>query len=71
MLTSSHCVVAGSGIPMPPCSFSIRLKGNPVPYFSRPTMPVAVSSYFWSPSPSGAGAVKTSPHRLQRNRSLS
>jgi len=34
-------------------------------------MLVAVSLYFCSPTPSGAGAVNTSPHKLQRSRSLS
>jgi hypothetical protein len=30
-------------------------------------MLAAVSSYFFSPTPSGAVAVKTSPHRLHRS----
>ncbi len=35
------------------------------------TIVVAVSSYFASPTPSGAGAVKTSPQRLHRQRARS
>ena len=34
-------------------------------------MLVAVSSYFSSPIPSGAGALNTSPQQLQRRRSSS
>ena len=54
---------------MPSCSFSMRLNGRPAPYFSNPTMLVAVASYLSLPTPAGAGAVNTSPHRLQRSRS--
>ena len=42
---------------MPSCSFSMRLNGSPAPYFSSPTMLVAVASYLSFPTPSGAGAV--------------
>jgi hypothetical protein len=66
-LTRSHCVAAGKGMPIPACSVSIRWNGSPVPYFNKATMLVAVASYFSSPTPSGAGAVYTSPHRLQRS----
>ena len=54
---------------MPSCSFSILLNGKPAPYLSNPTMLAAVASYLSLPTPSGAGAVNTSPHRLQRSRS--
>jgi hypothetical protein len=53
-------VAAGKGIRNPRCKISTRWKGSPQPYLSKPTMLVAVASYFASPTP-GAGAVKTSP----------
>src|ERR1700689_2950864 len=43
----------------------------PLPYFSSAIMAAVVSSYFSGPTPSGSGAVNTSPHRLQRRRSSS
>ena len=55
----------------PRCKTSMRWKGRPAPYLSRPTMLEAVSSYRAAPTPAGAGAVKTSPQRLQRRRSHS
>jgi hypothetical protein len=51
---------------MPACSFSTRKNGIPAPYLSRPIMLDALSSYFSWPTPSGASALNTSPHRLQR-----
>ena len=69
--TSSHWVAAGSGMPSPRCKTSMRWNGRPAPYLSRPTMLGAVSSYRAAPTPAGAGAVKTSPQRLQRRRAHS
>src|ERR1017187_398878 len=66
-VTISHCVAIGSGMPRlfsRPCSL---YHGTPLPYRSRAIMLAAVSSYFFSPTPSGAAAVNTSPHRLHRN----
>jgi hypothetical protein len=65
------CVAAGSGMPRFPCSRSRRLNGSPLPHFSNATMLAAVASYFCSPTPGGALATNTSPHRLQRNASNS
>ena len=67
----SHWVELGSVIPNPACNFSIRGCGNPTPKRSIAIMAAAVASYFWSPTPTGADAVKISSHRLQRNRAHS
>jgi len=65
--TISHWVEAGSGISRFSCSPCRRWKGNPLPYFSSAIMLAAVASYFSVPTPAGASAVYTSPHRLQRS----
>src|SRR5260370_37156666 len=65
--TISHSVATGNGMPRllsRPCN---RYHGTQLPYRSRAIMLAAVSSYFFSPTPSGAAAVYTSPHRLHRN----
>src|ERR1035438_4680330 len=63
--TISHCVATGSGMPRlfsRPCSL---YHGTPLPYRSRAIMLAAVSSYFFSPTPSGAAAVNTSDLNAQ------
>ena len=52
--TISHWVEAGRGIPRSLAAPSSRLKGIPLPYFSRAIMLPAVASYFFAPTPSGA-----------------
>src|ERR1035441_5766333 len=51
--------------------FTNRLNGIPLPYFSCATILPTVSSYLSAPTPSGASAVNTCPHRLHLNRSSS
>ncbi|MGH7105134.1 MAG: hypothetical protein ACREFT_01340 [Acetobacteraceae bacterium] len=56
-MTRSHWVAAGSGMRIAAWSRSRRLNGSPVPYFSSPTMLVALASYFSVPTPGGEAAV--------------
>ena len=62
-----HCVEGGRGIPRFFCNTPSRLKGRPLPYFSRAIMLPALASYFFWPTPSGASAVNTSPQQLHRS----
>jgi len=57
-----------------------QAQSTPIRYLSLPVRRRAVharlrkghvASYFWSPTPTGADAVKISSHRLQRNRAHS